>query len=66
MLTFVVLAVYVVGVWMAFHQLQRWCGHEVDNKDEYQTLFILSTLSWGIYPLYGIVCLIRKFEEENA
>ena len=64
MTTFIILAIYIVGVWMAYNQIQRWSDHEVTDKDEYQTLFMLSMLSWAIYPLYGLVWLIKKGREE--
>ena len=49
---------------MAYNQIQRWSDHEITEKDEYQTLFMLSMLSWAIYPLYGLVWLIKKGREE--
>ena len=64
MTTFITLAIYIVGVWMAYNQIQRWNDHEITDKDEYQTLFMLSMLSWAIYPLYGLVWLIKKGREE--
>ena len=64
MTTFIILAIYIIGVWAAFFQLQRWNQKEVKDGDEHQTLFILSMLSWLIYPLYGLVWLIRKGKEE--
>jgi hypothetical protein len=63
--TLIVLAVYILGVYIAYFQLQKWAGHKVSNNDEYQTLFVLSLISWLIFPIYGIVCLIRKTEEEG-
>jgi hypothetical protein len=63
--TLIVLAVYILGVYIAFFQLQKWAGHKVGNNDEYQTLFVLSLISWLIFPIYGVVCLIRKAEEEG-
>ena len=64
MTTFITLAIYIVGVWMAYNQIQRWSDHEITEKDEYQTLFMLSMLSWAVYPLYGLVWLIKKAREE--
>ena len=63
--TLIVLAVYILGVYIAFFQLQKWADHKVGNNDEYQTLFVLCLISWLIFPIYGIVYLIRKVEEEN-
>lgn len=65
MKTWIVLIVYIAGVFAAYFQIQRWERHEATSRDEYQTLFMLSMLSWIIYPLYGIICLIRKAEEED-
>lgn len=49
---------------MAYNQIQHWSDHEITEKDEYQTLFLLSMLSWAIYPLYGLVRLFKKAREE--
>lgn len=62
--TFLTLAVYIVGVYVAYFKIQKWADHKVTKEDEYQTLFILSLLSWLVYPLYGIAYLIRKYKEE--
>ena len=64
MTTFITLSIYIIGVWVAFFQLQHWSQKKVKDGDEYQTLFMLSMLSWLIYPLYGLVWLIRKGKEE--
>jgi len=63
-MTFIILAVYIAGVYMAYFQIQRWAGHELTEGDEYQTLFILSLASWLIYPVYGIVWIFKKDEED--
>lgn len=63
MTTFITLAIYIVGVWMAYNQIQRWSDHEVTEKDEYQTLFMLSMFSWLIYPLYALVRIYKKCGE---
>ena len=64
MTIFITLAIYIIGVWAAFFQIHHWSQKEVKDGDEYQTLFMLSMLSWLIYPLYGLVWLIRKGKEE--
>jgi hypothetical protein len=64
MLTTIVLAVYIAGVYVAFLQLQKWAGHTVSKEDEYQILFILSLLSWMVFPLYGLVWIIHELMED--
>ena len=64
MSTTIILAIYILGVYTAYIQVQKWANHEVKESDEYQTLHMLSLLSWFIYPLYFIVWLIRKAQEE--
>ena len=64
MMTFIVLAVYISGVLMAFYQLQKWHEKEPKNMEEFQALFMLSMLSWLIYPVYGLAWLYNKCEEE--
>lgn len=61
--TIIVLALYIIGVYVAYFQIQRWADHEVTEHDEYQLLFILSLASWLIYPVYVLVSLIRKARE---
>ena len=64
MVTFIVLAVYIVGVYLAYFQVQKWADHEITEVDECQTAFMLSLLSWMVYPLYGLACIIRNAREE--
>lgn len=56
----IVVAVYITGIWIAFFQLQLWCGKRVSKDEECELLFMMSTLSWLIYPLYFIVKLLNK------
>jgi bacteriorhodopsin len=65
MMTFTVLAIYILGVIMAFYQLQEWHKEEARNIKEFQTLFMLSMLSWLIYPIYGVVWLIKNYGEDD-
>ena len=65
MSTFITLAIYILGVWSAYFQLQRWNKKDLSTNEEYQTLFMLSMLSWAIYPIYGLVWLFRKASEEE-
>ena len=64
MATLIILTIYIFGVWMAYFQLHNW-GERNNLKDEdYQTIFMLSTLSWFIFPIYGIIKLLNMSEEE--
>ena len=65
MTTLIVLAVYVLGEYIAFFQLQKWADHKATTDEEYQTIFMLSLFSWLIFPIYGIVCITRKAKGEN-
>ena len=62
-MTYIVLAIYILGVWMTYNQLQRWSGLKVEEDDEYQTLFSLSMLSWIVFPVYGCIWLYKKIKE---
>ena len=62
-ITIATLILYILGIYVAYFQLQRWADHEVTTNDEYQTLFMLSLLSWLVYPLYILVLMIRKVQE---
>lgn len=64
MTSFIILAIYIVGVLIAFQQIKHWNGDEITSLDEYQVLFILSMLSWLIYPIYLFAWLISKARED--
>lgn len=64
MVTLIVLLVYISGVYLAYIQIQKWAGRVVQEDDEYQTLHMLSLLSWFIYPIYWLVWMFRKCWEE--
>lgn len=64
MITFIVLAIYILGVYTAYFQVQKWADHEVKEHDEYQMLFLVSLLSWLVYPLYALVHIFRNYGEE--
>lgn len=57
------LAVYIIGVWVAYFQIQRWCKKNT-SEEYYQMVFLLSTLSWAVYILYGIAWLFKNQKEE--
>ena len=61
---FVALAVYIIGVWIAHFQIRRWTGQDIiEEDDENQMFFALSTLAWLVYPLYWLLWLYRKTKE---
>ena len=63
--SFIIMAIYISGIWAAYFQLHHWNGEDIDTDKEYQTLFMLSMLSWMIYPIYGFVWLVHKTSEED-
>lgn len=63
-LTIIVLAAYLAGVWVAYFQLLRWHGKKTSCIHEAQVLFMLSMLSWFIYPVYWMAWLIKCDREE--
>ena len=62
--TFITLVVYILGVYIAYFQIQKWTEHEAISEYDYQTLFLLSLFSWLIYPIFGLVWLFKKIQEE--
>jgi len=64
MTSFIILAIYIVGILVAFQQIKHWNENEITSLDEYQVLFILSMLSWLIYPIYVFAWLISKVRED--
>ena len=61
---FIALAIYILGVYIAFFQIQRWSDHEITVDDEHQMLFMLSMFSWLVFPIYGFIALTKKLEED--
>lgn len=64
MTTIIVLAVYISGVWAAYYQLLYWYDKNEEDSYEPQKHFMLSMLSWFVYPLYGVLWLINCKERE--
>lgn len=62
--TLIVLLIYIVGVYAAYFQLQKWATCKVTEDDEYQVLFMVSLLSWFVYPLYWGLWLYRNLMED--
>lgn len=65
MITLIILAIYILGVYTAYFQMPKLTDHKVANEDEYQALFTLSLFSWLIFLIYGIVYVIRKAKGEE-
>jgi len=63
MTTIIVLFVYIIGVYIAYSQIQKWADCELKG-DDYYTVFTFSLLSWLVFPIYGIVWIINKCEVE--
>ena len=61
--TTITLAIYIIGVFAAYFQILRWNEKPITKEDEYQVLFMLSMLSWLIFPVYCLAWLFRKCEE---
>ena len=61
---FIVFILYVIGIIVAYFQLQRWSDSPVTDDEEYQALFAFSLLSWLVYPIYIIARILNKTGEE--
>lgn len=53
-----------MGVYTAYFQMQKWAGYKVTGDDEHQMLFVVSLVSWFVYPIHWIVWLYRKCMED--
>ncbi len=62
--TLLILAIYIMGVYTAYFQMQKWAGYKVTDDDEHQVLFVVSLVSWFVYPIHWIVWLYRKCMED--
>ena len=62
MMTFVALVLYITGVYTVYFQMQRW-SDDLITKEDYDSLFRISLLSWLVFPLYILVIIIKKEEE---
>ena len=61
---FSILLLYILGVWTSYFQLRRWSGGRVTKEDDYEAIFLISTLSWLVYPLYYLTKLLNQMEEK--
>lgn len=64
MTALVIAILYIVGVWVAFLQMRLWSDTKALEGEDHLVLFMCSLISWGIYPLYGLVWLINKIGED--
>ena len=46
--------IYIIGILVARIQLQFWMKDRILLDEDYQTVVVLSALSWAIYPAYLI------------
>jgi hypothetical protein len=65
MVTLIVLVLYIIGTWTAYEQLIDWSNGTLSEEEDYRKVFLLSSLSWLLFPLYGLLCIIRKVEGEE-
>ena len=65
MVTLIVLVLYIIGTWTAYEQLIDWSNGTLSKEEDYRKVFLLSSLSWLLFPLYGLLCIIRKVEGEE-
>ena len=56
--------IYLAGILVAYNQIPNWCDHKITTEDDYYKLFLLSLLSWSVFPIYLIVYIANKAEEE--
>ncbi len=52
--------IWIIGVIVAWFQIRHWNQDSLLAKDDYLIAGILSLLSWGIYPIYGIEWLTNR------
>ena len=64
MITLIVLAVYILGEYTAYHKIQKWSDFSPSDAEDMDTLFMASLLSWVVFIIYGIVWLMHKVQEE--
>jgi hypothetical protein len=64
-MTLIVLVLYIIGTWTAYEQLIDWSNGTLSEEEDYRKVFLLSSLSWLLFPLYGLLCIIRKVEGEE-
>ncbi len=62
--TLIILAIYVIGVYLAYFNLIKWCKNKPKEEEEYNILFTLSLISWLIFPIYLIIWAINKAGED--
>jgi len=63
MTTIITLVIYILGVICSYKLLLEWNKACVKTPDEFQTLHMISLLSWLAFVLYGITKLLNDSEE---
>lgn len=61
----VCIILYMVGVLVAWVQLQYWFKDRIILKDDFQALTVLSFLSWLVYPIYAIAYLMDYLDSSE-
>jgi len=62
MTTAIVLVIYILGVAISYEKLLEWNKGSVKVPEEFQTLHMVSLLSWFAFVFYGITCLMNDSE----
>ena len=60
MITIIVIAIYILGMWVAYNKILEWNKESIKSRNDYQELFMVSLFSW----LAFIVLLTDKSKEE--
>lgn len=61
----VCIILYMIGVLVAWVQLQYWFKDKIILKDDFQALTVLSFLSWLVYPIYVIAYLMDYLDSNE-
>ena len=61
----VFIILYIVGVLVAWVQLQYWFKDRILLNEDFQVLTALSFLSWLVYPIYLIAYLMDYLDSSE-
>lgn len=61
----VLIILYMVGVLVAWVQLQYWFKDRILLNEDFQVLTALSFLSWLVYPIYLIAYLMDYLDSNE-
>ena len=61
----VFIILYMIGVLVAWVQLQCWFKDRILLNEDFQVLTALSFLSWLVYPIYLIAYLMDYLDSED-